>query len=88
MIENKETKNRIVRIKLIDGTQINGQVNIQKGEVGYDRLSDLLESPKENFITIINASCHSKERDEPINSEVLFLNKRHILWAIPEVTQQ
>ena len=34
---------RIIRIKLVDGTIIHGQVNINQEE-GYDRVSDLLGS--------------------------------------------
>ena len=88
MAPSRETKNRVVRIKLVDGSMINGQVNINKGDTGYDRLSDLLESSKEKFITIVNVACYQKEIEEPLKSEVLFLNKSHILWAVPEITQQ
>ena len=88
MIQRKETKNRIVRIKLVDGSLINGQVNINKGETGYDRLSDLLVSSKENFITIVKATCYKKGIEGSIKSDVLFLNKKHILWVIPEINQK
>ncbi len=88
MDENKDIKNRIIRIKLIDGTQINGQVNIDKGSAGYDRLSDLLLDIKEEFLVISEATSYQPKLAEPHKHEVMFLNKRHILWATPESWQQ
>lgn len=80
MAESKDTKNRIVRIKLINGTQINGHVNIS----GYDRLSDLIIDQSNDFLVITKAILYDAERENPVKHETMFLGKRYIVWAAPE----
>jgi len=55
-------ESRSIRIKLVDGTQINGEVNLNRG-TGYDRLSDLVGDYQENFLTIFNATLYEKNLD-------------------------
>ncbi|MCW8801183.1 MAG: hypothetical protein OQK71_09685 [Desulfobacter sp.] len=80
MAESKDTKIRIVRIKLINGTQINGHVNIS----GYDRLSDLIIDQSNDFLVITKAILYDAERENPVKHETMFLGKRYIVWAAPE----
>ncbi|WDP92242.1 MAG: hypothetical protein HUN04_21970 [Desulfobacter sp.] len=87
MEQNKEIDSRIIRVKLVDGTQINGQVNIDRGAAGYDRLSDLLQSRDEEFIVVVGATSHQKDLEESVRHGVMFINKRHILWAMPDYDQ-
>ncbi len=87
MDKTKEIESRIIRIKLIDGTQINGQANINKSH-RYDRLSDLLGSSQEQFLTMINATVHEDGLDQAVKYKTIFINKNHVLWASPEDGQK
>ncbi len=87
MDKTKKIEGRIIRIKLTDGTQINGQANIGKN-TGYDRLSDLIDSSQEQFLTIINATVHEVSLDKPVRYKTIFINKTHMLWATPEDGQK
>ena len=59
--QNKEIKGRIIRIQLVDGTKVNGRVNINRDD-GFDRLSVLINSNQNPFLTVIDANI-----DEPNN---------------------
>ena len=83
----QEMVERIIRIKLIDGSDINGRININIDD-GFDRLSDLVVNDREPFLVIINATVHEKDFEKPIKYKTLFLNKRHIIWAAPEESQK
>lgn len=78
---------RIIRLKLADGTLVNGQVNINRDH-GYDRLSDLVVNYKEPFLILYNVTVHQTTLDNPVKHKTLFVNKRHILWAEPDEDQK
>ena len=80
-------KDRIIRMKLIDGTKINGQVNINRDH-GYDRLSDLVANGREPFLILYNVTVHDAALENPVRHKTLFVNKQHILWAEPEQGQK
>lgn len=82
-----EVNDRIIRLKLVDGTRINGQVNINRDH-GYDRLSDLVSNYRESFLILYNVTVHNDEMEHPVKHQTLFINKNHILWAEPEETQK
>jgi len=84
---DKEIKDRIIRIKLVEGSNINGRVNINKND-GFDRLSDLVNSKQNPFLTVMDATVHDKELENPARHKTLFINKNHILWATPEESQK
>ncbi len=84
---DQEMVERIIRINLIDGSNINGRININRAD-GFDRLSDLVVNDREPFLVIINATVHEKDFEKPIKYKTLFLNKRHIIWAAPEESQK
>ncbi|WP_022668395.1 hypothetical protein [Desulfospira joergensenii] len=81
------TEYRIIMIKLVDGTTINGQANINQ-EHGYDRLSDLVGSKKEEFLVLNGATVHQTGLKKAIDHPVLFVNKRHIIWCSPDENQK
>ena len=83
----KETRTRIVRLKLVDGTLVNGQVNINRDK-GYDRLSDLITNNREPFVVMYNVTAHPGHIDNPIHYKTLFINKIHIIWAEPDEDQR
>ena len=82
-ILKKDVKARIIRLKLVDGTVMNGHVNINRDH-GYDRLSDLITNPRDHFLIMYDVTVHPGNIDNPIRYKTLFINKRHIMWAEPD----
>lgn len=78
----KDIIDQSIKIKLIDGTQVNAQINIKR-DPGYDRLSDIVASGKEPFLILSNAISYHVELNEPVQNKTLFVNKDYILWASP-----
>ncbi|MCB2148757.1 MAG: hypothetical protein KQI81_19915 [Deltaproteobacteria bacterium] len=69
-----ETDYRTVTIKTIDGSTVQGKVNISPNQ----RVSDLLTLQKGPFLVVVDTSymdCRGK---------TLFINKAHIVWIEPE----
>ncbi len=84
----KEIISRIVRIKMIDGSTVNGQVNIKR-DPGHDRLSDLLENTNEPFLVVFDATLNEVGTDKnPIRHKTIFINKNQITFATPDEDQQ
>ncbi|WP_419659531.1 hypothetical protein Dvar_84280 [Desulfosarcina variabilis str. Montpellier] len=69
-----ETDYRIVSIKTIDGSTVQGKVNIAPNQ----RVSDLLSLNKGPFLTVVDASFQESK------GKTLFINKAHIVWIEPE----
>jgi len=69
-----QTDYRIVNIKTIEGSTIQGRVNISPEQ----RVSDLLSRQKEPFLVVVDASYMN------FKDKTLFINKEHILWIEPE----
>lgn len=65
---------RRVSIKLVNGTVVNGMVNIG----GSRRLSDFFNKYDSAFLVLFDVSVDSQSH------EVLFVSRQHILWAQPE----
>ena len=82
----KEIKDRIIRIKLIDGSKVNGRVNINRN-AGFNRLSDLVASDLEPFLILIDATVYEEGIENPVKYKTLFVNKIHIIWATPDDSQ-
>ncbi|MBC2705520.1 hypothetical protein [Desulfobacula sp.] len=85
--QSKEIKGRSIRIRLIDGSQVSGQVNINR-DPGYDRASDLVTSYREPFLILFNVTINRSDLEDSIKHKALFLNKSHIIWAAPDDTQK
>jgi tartrate dehydratase beta subunit/fumarate hydratase class I family protein len=79
-------KARIIRLKLADGTLVNGQININRDQ-NYDRVSDLITNNNEPFLILYNVTAHPGNIDNPIRYKTLFINKDHIIWAEPDEDQ-
>ncbi|MCP4020693.1 MAG: hypothetical protein GY729_02525 [Desulfobacteraceae bacterium] len=84
---DKNIEDRIIRLKLIDGSQVNGLVNINRLK-GYDRLSDFIASPNEPFLVLFNAALYYPDTGDPTKHRTLFINKQHIIWAEPDEDQK
>lgn len=78
---------RIVRLKLVGGTLINGQVNLRRPP-GYDRLSDLVSDYATPFLILFNATIYDASTENPVRRNTLFVNKSHILWVEPDEDQK
>jgi len=87
MSKLREMNIRTVHIQLVDGTKINGQVNINH-EPGYDRLSDLIGNSNDSFLIVFNAFRYEEGKKKPVKHRTIFVNKSHILWSIPEDDQK
>jgi len=69
---------RAITLKLVDGSVITGKINlIQRGEHEH-RVSDIFVGRKEPFVVVFQATMGE------MTKKVLVINKRHILWLIPE----
>ena len=79
---NTQTNYQYVRLKLIDDSQINGMVNLNRAP-GFERISDLILSREEPFLVISQASVYGNDLETLGKKEVLCINKNHILWAEP-----
>lgn len=83
---NREINSRIVRLKLIDGALITGQVNINRAP-GYERVSDIVTENTDKFLVLFGVSMNREDLDVPIRYKTLFINRNHILWAAPDEDQ-
>ena len=68
------TEYRTVTVRVSNGSTIQGKVNI----AGRERVSDIFTQSDPPFIVLVDAMVREGY------SKILFLNKRHIIWAEPE----
>ncbi len=66
----------MVNIKLLDGSILQGKVNLAVGS-GYRRVSDLFILSKEPFIVISDVASGE------IHGTTLIINKSCIMWIMP-----
>lgn len=69
-----ETDYRTITIKTIDGSTVQGKVNISPNQ----RVSDLLSLQKGPFLVIVDATFAE------CSGKTLLINKDHIVWIEPE----
>lgn len=69
-----ETDYRTVTIKTIDGSTVQGRINISPNQ----RVSDLLTLNKGPFLVLVEATF------QDVTGKTLFINKNHIVWIEPE----
>lgn len=67
-----------VTIKLVDGSLVQGKVNLHRSDVDIGRVSDLFTKVSDPFIVVFDATAEGK------TGRVLILNKRNIVWIAPE----
>lgn len=73
-----ETDYRTVTIKTIDGSTVQGKVNIAPNH----RVSDLLVQQNERFLVVIAANY------QDFRGKTLFINKNHIVWVELEAIRE
>jgi hypothetical protein len=64
-----------VEIRLADGTNIKGCLNIHR----YNRVSDCLNSKDSDQFLTIHDACM-----EDAKGKFVIINRNHIVWAVPE----
>ena len=70
--------NRSIKLKTVDGTVVQGYVNIASEAEPMDRPSDYLIRGQSPFLLVSQATIEGKM------VEAVLVNKQHIVWAIPE----
>jgi hypothetical protein len=69
---------RKVSIKMVDGSLVQGEVNVYHDEETIQRVSDIFTKLADPFVVIFEATAEGK------SGRVLILNKRNIAWVSPE----
>ena len=69
---------RKVTIKMVDGSLVQGKVNIYHDEEVVQRVSDIFTKVIDPFIVVFDATAEGK------SGRVLIMNKRNIAWVSPE----
>jgi len=73
---------RGVIIKLLDGSRVKGKINMFSDGAVVDRVSDMFTKVANPFIVVYDAMVEGE------TGKVFILNKRNILWVLPEDTPQ
>jgi hypothetical protein len=66
-----------VVLKMVDGSVVKGQVNLQHDEALVQRLSDLFTKVDDPFLVVFQATVEGDA------GKVLIINKRNVVWASP-----
>jgi Family of unknown function (DUF6812) len=77
-IISRKVNARAVTVKLVDGSLVNGKINLHRSDVEISRVSDLFTKITDPFIVVFDATAEGK------TGRVLILNKRNIVWIAPE----
>jgi len=76
-----KTNPKGVTIRSLDGSTFSGKINLGINE----RLSDIFTKEEKPFIVLCDATFDGGKGG---TGKVLFINKRHIVWAEPEEQPQ
>jgi hypothetical protein len=69
---------RKVTIKLVDGSLVQGKVNLLNNEEAVQRVSDIFTKLADPFVVVFDVTAEGR------GGRVLILNKRNISWVSPE----
>jgi hypothetical protein len=69
---------RNVTIKLVDGSLVQGKVNLYHDEAAINRVSDIFTKLSDPFVVVFEATAEGK------SGRVLIMNKQNIAWVSPE----
>jgi len=75
---SRRIDSRKVTIKMVDGSLVQGKVNIYHDEEVVQRVSDIFTKATDPFIVVFDATAEGK------SGRVLIMNKRNIAWVSPE----
>jgi hypothetical protein len=77
-IISRKNEARQVTIKMVDGSLVQGKVNLYHDEALIQRVSDIFTKIPDPFIVVFEATAEGK------SGQVLILNKRNVAWVSPE----
>ena len=77
-IISRRIEARKITIKMVDGSLVQGKVNIYHDEEVVQRVSDIFTKLTDPFIVVFDATAEGK------SGRVLILNKRNVAWVSPE----
>jgi len=66
-----------VTLKLTDGSELRGKVNLYYEETPLNRVSDLFTLHRDPFLVVFDAALEGK------TDQVFIVNKQHIVWITP-----
>jgi hypothetical protein len=69
---------RKVTLKLVDGSLVQGKINLHNDEMEIDRVSDFFTKLINPFFVVFDATAEGK------SGRVLILNKNNVAWVSPE----
>ena len=78
----REIDSRTVRLKLVDGSNVTGQINLNRHPM-YERVSDIVTQNTEQFLVLFAVSVDTKNKGR-VNHKTLLINREHIIWAAPQ----
>ena len=77
-IISRRIEARKITIKMVDGSLVQGKINLLSDESVAHRVSDIFTKVTDPFIVVFDATAEGK------SGRVLILNKRNIAWVSPE----
>jgi hypothetical protein len=77
-IITRKSDARKVTIKMVDGSLVQGKVNLHHDDAIIQRVSDIFTKIPDPFIVVFEATAEGK------SGRVLILNKRNVAWVSPE----
>jgi hypothetical protein len=77
-IISRRIEARKVTIKLVDGSLVQGKVNLLNSEEAVQRVSDIFTKLADPFVVVFDVTAEGR------NGRVLIMNKRNIAWVSPE----
>lgn len=77
-IISRRIEARKVTIKLVDGSLVQGKINILNNEEAVQRVSDIFTKLTDPFVVLFDVTAEGR------SGRVLILNKRNISWVSPE----
>ena len=69
---------RKVTIKMVDGSLVQGKVNLLNDESEVQRVSDIFTKRTDPFVVVFDATAEGK------SGRVIILNKNNVAWVSPE----
>jgi hypothetical protein len=77
-IISRRIEARKISINMVDGSLVQGKINLLSDESVVQRVSDIFTKVTDPFIVVFEATAEGK------SGRVLILNKRNIAWVSPE----
>ena len=77
-IISRRIEARKVSLKMVDGSLVQGKINLLSDEAVVQRVSDIFTKVTDPFIVVFDATAEGR------SGRVLIINKSNIAWVSPE----